>query len=301
MGWLINQMVVMRQGLYWPKPSTPLERFWPDPARGIFLVTYPRSGTTWLSCIAAELLFQKSPKNLTEISSFVPDVHDLPEKSTVPAAKQYLVKSHFPLNSIHGFPPYGDYRKVIYLIRDPRDVMLSYHRYVRAESNYLGNLKEFAMDWVAGRIWPCSWQEHVNSWLAPRLGTAPFELTLIRYEDFVADPVGQTEVLAEVLGADVGLARIKEIVADTTPKSMREREIKGKKESPTLNFIGPAKAGNWKQLQSEDDAVSILEEFARDAMRFGGYLCNGVETHRELASLSEQFGDARTKSSLQFV
>jgi hypothetical protein len=55
-------------------------------------------------CIAAELLFQKSPKNLTEISSFVPDVHDLPEKSTVPAANQYLVKSHFPLNSIHGFP-----------------------------------------------------------------------------------------------------------------------------------------------------------------------------------------------------
>jgi Sulfotransferase domain len=264
---------------------TPLERFWPDPARSIFLVTYPRSGTTWLSCIAAELLFQKSPKNLTEISSFVPDVHDLPEKSTVPAANQYLVKSHFPLNSIHGFPPYGDYRKVIYLIRDPRDVMLSYHRYVRAESNYLGNLKEFAMDWVAGRIWPCSWQEHVNSWLAPRLGTVPFELTLLRYEDFVADPVGQTEVLAEVLGADVGLARIKEIVADTTPKSMREREIKGKKESPTLNFIGPAKAGNWKQLQSEDDAVSILEEFARDAMRFGGYLCEGMETHRELASL----------------
>src|ERR1700757_2049423 len=92
--------------------------------------------------------------------------------------------------------------------------------------------------------------------------------------------------------------------ASTWPRDhfcMREREIKGKKESPTLNFIGPAKAGNWKQLQSEDDAVSILEEFARDAMRFGGYLCEGVETNRELASLSEQFGDARTKSSFQFV
>jgi hypothetical protein len=83
--------------------------------------------------------------------------------------------------------------------------------------------------------------------------------------------------LSELLGdpkrfASLGLARIKEIVADTTPKFMREREIKGKKGSPTLNFIGPAKAGNWKQLQSEDDAVSILEEFAHDAMQLGGYL-----------------------------
>lgn len=268
----MNRIAAMRRRLHWP--SIGPERFRPDPARSIFLVTYPRSGTTWLSCIAAELLFQISPKNLTEINSFVPDVHDLPEKSAVPAASQYLVKSHSPLNlnPVHAFPPEGDYRKVIYLIRDPRDIMLSYHRYMQSEWNYQGNLKEFAMDWVAGRIWPCSWQEHVNSWLAPRLGTAPFELTLLRYEDFIADPVGQTEVLAKVLDADVGLARIKEIVADTTPKSMREREIKGKKEKPALNFIGPAKAGNWKQLQSENDAISILEEFAHDAMRLAGYL-----------------------------
>ena len=272
---LMNRVAAISQRLRRPEPSTPPERFWPDPVRTIFLVTYPRSGTTWISCVAAELLFQISPKNLTEINSFVPDVHDLPEKSAVPVASQYLVKSHFPLliNPVHGFPPYGDYRRVIYLIRDPRDVMLSYHRYVRCVSNYPGNLKEFAMDWIAGRIWPCSWQEHVNSWLTPRLTTAPFELTILRYEDFVADPIGQTGVLAKVLGLDVERARIKEIVADTSPNSMREREIKGKKEVPELNFIGPAKAGNWKQLQSEEDraAISIFEEFARDAMQRGGY------------------------------
>jgi hypothetical protein len=257
--------------------SPPLpERFWPDPARDIFLVTYPRSGTTWISCVAAELLFAISPENLLEIRSFVPDVHVLPEKSAVPVANRYLVKSHFPFNSVHGFgfPPYSDYRRVIYLIRDPRDIMLSYHRYVRSLSNYSGDLKEFAMDWIAGRIWPCSWQEHVNSWLAPRLRTAPFELTLFRYEDFVTDAIGQTEILAKVLGVDVGRARIEEIVTDTSPHSMRERETKVKDMTcPDFNFIGPAKAGNWKQLQSKDDrdAIAILEEFARDTMQQAGY------------------------------
>jgi hypothetical protein len=60
--------------------------------------------------VAAELLFQISPKSLTEIASIVPDVHALLEKSAVPAASQYLVKSLFPLN---GAPPFGDYRRVI--------------------------------------------------------------------------------------------------------------------------------------------------------------------------------------------
>ena len=264
-------MVSLSHRLRGKETSASPEKFRPDAERDIFLVTYPRSGTTWISCVAAELLFQISPKNLTEIDSIVPDVHVLPEKSAVPVANQYLVKSHFPLN---GAPPFGEYRRVIYLVRDPRDVMLSYHRYVQFLSKYPGDLKEFSMDWVAGRIWPCSWQEHVNSWLAPRSRTAPFELTVFRYEDFAADPIGQTEILAKVLGVDVKRARIEEIVTDTSPDSMRERESKGKNGiGPEFRFVGAAKAGNWKQLQSGDDrdAISILEEFAREPMERTGY------------------------------
>jgi Sulfotransferase domain len=259
---------VFSSGRNQPQPKL----FTPVAARDIFLVTYPRSGTTWISCIAAGLLFQNTPNSLTEIDSLVPCVHALPEKSAVPAAKQYLIKSHLPLNLEM---PSRAYRRVIYLIRDPRDVMLSYHRYVRFLSKYPGDLKEFAMDWVAGRIWPCSWQEHVNSWLAPRLRRAPFELMVLRYEDFIADPIGQTEILAKILGMDPKRARIEEIVAGTTPDSMRKREVKGNAGiSPDLNFIGPAKAGNWKGLQSQDDrdAISILEEFAHAAMQRNGYM-----------------------------
>jgi hypothetical protein len=69
-------------------------------------------------------------------------------------------------------------------------------------------------------------------------------------------------------------ARIEEIVAAASPDSMREREKNGKNGiDPKFNFIGPAKVKNWKQLHSGDDrdAISILEEFARDAMQRGGY------------------------------
>lgn len=248
------------------------EQFRPDAERDIFLVTYPRSGTTWISCIAAELLFHASPKSMSEIGSFVPDLHDLPKKSIVRVASWYLVKSHLPLNRT---PPFGQYRRVVYLIRDPRDVVLSHHRYSRFLSNYRGNLKEFAMDWVAGRIWPCSWQEHVNSWLAPRSRIMPIELAVLRYEDFVADPIGQTGALAKVLGVDAERAQIEEIVGDTSADSMRERERKGNSGiTPDFKDVDAAKPGNWKQLKAKDDqdAISIVEEFAHDAMQRVGYL-----------------------------
>lgn len=56
---------------------------------------------------------------------------------------------------------------------------------------------------------------------------------------------------------------------------MRKREIKGNSGiSSKFIDVGPAKAGNWKQLQSGDDhdAVSIVEEFAQDAMPRVGYV-----------------------------
>src|SRR5215469_7426284 len=85
------------------------EKFHPDAVRDIFLVTYPRSGTTWISCVAAELLFQISPGSFTEVASIVPDVHALPDRSAVPEANQYIVKSHLPLTANR---PFGEYRRI---------------------------------------------------------------------------------------------------------------------------------------------------------------------------------------------
>ncbi|HET6376579.1 MAG TPA: sulfotransferase domain-containing protein [Methylocella sp.] len=247
------------------------EKFAPDPARDIFLVTYPRSGTTWISCVAAGLMFRISPDSLTEIDSIVPDVHALPAKSAVPPASCYLVKSHLPFNLAL---PSASYRRVIYLVRDPRDVLLSYHRYSQFLSHYEGGLKEFAMDWVAGRIWPCSWQEHVHSWLAPRSPAADFDLSVFHYEDFITDPKGQIRALAQALGVDTDEAWIGEIVSDTSAQAMRMRESRGKNGiGPEFQFIGAAKAESWKErLTGEDyDAISMVEEFTRGAMLRAGY------------------------------
>ena len=231
------------------------EIFIPDAGRDVFLVTYPRSGTTWVSCIAASLMFGVSPRSLTEIDSLIPDIHALPKKSLVPNSNRYLVKSHLPLT---GAPPFGEYRRVVYLIRDPRDVLFSYYRFALSQYDYTGDVSAFAGDWVCGRIWPGSWQEHVASWLGPRTGGAPFELTLLRYEDFVAEPMQSSIKLAQALELDVSKDRLGRAIADSSPEMMRKREANGASGArPGLKFIGSATAGAWKEKLAGADMDAI--------------------------------------------
>jgi hypothetical protein len=246
-------------------------RFIPDVERDTFLVTYPRSGTTWISCIVAELMFGVSPTSLQTVTRFVPDIHDLPVQSNVPPASRYLVKSHLPLRQ---FLPSVEYRRVIYLIRDPRDTLLSYHRYVMARYNYQKDFLTFVNETLCGRTWPCSWQEHVNSWLGPRAKQSPLELSYLRYEDFVQDPLGAASRLADLLELNVSRRRIAEVISATTPEMMRKKE----EFDPIfprsgLKFIGSATSGTWKQNAIGSDApiFDLIEQHAGTTMARFGY------------------------------
>jgi hypothetical protein len=246
-------------------------RFVPDASRDIFLVTYPRSGTTWISCIAAELMFNVTPRSMTEVHHLVPDIYALPRRASVPFAQQYLIKSHEPLR---GSSAYGDYRRVIYLMRDPRDVMLSYHRFAAAVFNYRGDLSAFARDWVCGRIWPGSWQEHINSWLGPCSNPRTFNLDILRYEDFISDPINHSLKLAGLLGVPASRERVANVIADTSPDAMRRRAAAGNPGAPAgFKAVGAATSGSWKKIigGEHEQAIQVLEEFTADTMRRFGY------------------------------
>ncbi|HXC29667.1 MAG TPA: sulfotransferase domain-containing protein [Stellaceae bacterium] len=246
-------------------------RFVPEVKRDTFLVAFPRSGSTWISCIATELMFGTSPRNIQNVTSFVPDVHDLPVESRVPDAPSYLVKSHLPRREPL---PAGEYRRVIYLIRDPRDALLSYHRYVTARYQYTGNLRNFVVDTLCGRTWPCSWQEHVNSWLGPRDDSAPLKLNFLRYEDFIEDPVSATTQLADLLDLNVSRGQIADAIAASSPAKMREKENYDPvfPRSP-LRFIGPATAGSWKAraVGADVEIFDLIQEYAGPTMARFGY------------------------------
>jgi len=104
----------------------------------IFIVGYPKSGHTWFRNLVASLIYGVDTENTPYpiIQALVPDV-----STTIPLPPYYrryatptFFKSHMP--------PQPGYRRVVYLLRDGRDVLVSYYHYLaavkRLNTDFLG-------------------------------------------------------------------------------------------------------------------------------------------------------------------
>src|ERR1700685_1517671 len=84
-----------------------------------FLVSFPRSGNTWIRFLIANLLNPGIEVSFTNIERLIPDTASKSSRTMKREARPRIIKSH----------EYFDvrYPKVIYIVRDPRDVALSYY------------------------------------------------------------------------------------------------------------------------------------------------------------------------------
>jgi hypothetical protein len=237
----------------------------------VFLVSFPRSGSTWLRAAAAEMMFGTSGQSLADLDRFVPDVHvKIPQDEVAPGGF-HLVKSHWPRCRREGAMRY---RRVVYLVRDPRDVVLSHDRYLRQIGQFDGDFDAFLTEWLHGRIFPCSWSEHVLSWMGDAGQADDCDKIVVRYENLVERPVETLARVAGFLRLDCNEGRLRQIVERTSPQRMRRKEQKGMRahlQVAGLEFIGPARADQWQGRLTEDQVRRIVESAGR-AMVCAGYL-----------------------------
>src|SRR5467141_466425 len=83
----------------------------------VFLVSYPKSGNTWTRFLVANLVYPEKNPDFSNINELIPDPEAMHKRDLERAARPRLIKSH------QYFDP--RYPKVIYIVRDPRDVVLS--------------------------------------------------------------------------------------------------------------------------------------------------------------------------------
>lgn len=170
----------------------------PEPSRGrrstvvhdddTFLVSYPRSGNAWLRRLIAAVQDPTRDIDVAHIEQWVPDIY-----AVGPALEHYprprIMKSHERFDSA--------YPRVIYLVRDGRDVAVSYYNLSRTLGGFEGAFSDFLERFLSGAGLPFgSWASHVESWLD---GLDPKRL-LIRYEDLHRDPAVVLGRVTEHLG-----------------------------------------------------------------------------------------------------
>ena len=163
-------------------------------------------------------------------------------------------------------------KRAIYILRDPRDVAVSYYRYLHGLGKYESDLDAFLADWLTCRIWPCSWREHVASWIGGSLKSTRDELLIIRYEDLIHDPQDHVRAIAQYLGYPLNRSRLNDVLVKTTSDEMRRKEKAGMRKSERANgfqFIGSAKAGSWRDSLSERQEALISESLGTVMGQFG--------------------------------
>jgi hypothetical protein len=222
-----------------------------------FLVSYPKSGNTWVRFLLANLLYPDETVGFSNINRLLPAPGVSSKRFLRNLPRPRILKSHEPFDV--------RFRKVIYLVRDPRDVAVSeYHfdlkkRYIDSDIS----LEQFVTRFIAGQTSSYgSWWEHAASWIAARQGNPAF--LLVRYEDLLADSIRETARIAEFLGIQAGPERLKDAVERSSADRMRKLEQQQsdqwtgtKNTRKEIPFVRAATSGGWKEILPRHSAEEI--------------------------------------------
>lgn len=231
----------------------------------VFLVSYPKSGNTWIRFIIANLIKTDPDEEIDfhSAAKYIPElgVHDH-FLSDLPSPR--IIKSHQLFNEC--------FESVIYIIRDPRDVYISYYHYLK--KRLPGNLS-FSDFLREKKISPSRWHTHVESWI-----DMPNVKHLLRYEDLLVNPEAEITKLLNSLDGKIRFTSsdVSEAVEKSSFSNMKKIEQeKGRyflsehAQKTATPFVRKGVHGDWKSYFSESDEDFLLEE-AGDLMRRFGYI-----------------------------
>lgn len=230
-----------------------------------FLTSYPRSGNTWARFILANLLDPEA-SDYTAIRRSVPDIYKESVRDIDGRSSPRILKSHEP------FDP--RYPRVVYLVRDPRAVAVSYFHQQKRFGLIPADtpIDRFVALFIDGRADGFgSWSDHVESWINTH-GRRGDRFFLVRYEDLHRDGVKQVAGLARFLGLDKSDAVVERAFERSSLERMRElerAEMRGEELPKHTTYVRRG-GSSWRDELPDELATKIAAAFG-DTMTKLGY------------------------------
>jgi len=181
-------------------------------AKDVFIVGYPKSGNTWFQNLAAGVVHgvipEFAPPTLT-YHELIPDVH----------LKRFYKRYSTPMFFKSHHLPKPEYRRVIYLLRDGRDAMVSYYHYLAALQRQIDFLQ---MIKTGEGLFPGKWHDHVEAWLA---NPYQADIMILRYEDLKTNTVEQLERFCAFLGIQRERSFLEMMARSASFENLRKKEV----------------------------------------------------------------------------
>ena len=269
----------------------------------IWLASYPKSGTTWLRAFLHNyILAPDAPwpiDRLTELSvgesgasryrrhdprpaslysiAEVQRMRPLVHRDIAAAARGHVfVKTHNASLLVAGVPLLTPdvTAGAIYLVRDPRDVALSFSRHLgRAVDETIAFMAdpEAATGGTDVKVYErlASWSVHVHYWTR---NPNPL-LLVLRYEDMVADPARCFGAVIRFLGQEPPPERLARAIAFSSFEELRAQEKRARfvEQPPEADapFFRVGRPGQWRDLLTPEQRLRIERDHGEVMRRFG--------------------------------
>ena len=183
------------------------------PSGQFFLVSFPNSGRTWLMYMLRSILREAGKENL-----YIEDTHDCSEIIIEDGTRQ---DPHLIFNFTNRFRFLRS--KVIFLARDPRDIITSnFHQVTnRSKNPFKFNSKS---EFVRHEVYGFKRVIHFfNIWYNNR--KKPQDFLLVKYENLLQNTLDLNKII-DFLNLDISEESIKRIYQESSASKMRKKEKK---------------------------------------------------------------------------
>ncbi|KAM7296013.1 sulfotransferase ssu-1-like [Ixodes scapularis] len=201
------------------------------PAPGdVFIVSYPKCGTTWLQHIVYSIFNGRAPPgNRMGILREMPFLEMQGVESIKDMPRPGAIKTHMPFQ----FQPYSKDAKYLYITRNPYDCCVSFFYHTKGLPHYNfadGTFDEFFEMFIEGKVDTGDYFDNLLSWYEHRNDPNVLFLT---YEDLKEDTAAWVLKIAHFLGEEYGIKlranprALDEVIEQTNMVSMRKHVNKG--------------------------------------------------------------------------
>ena len=273
----------------------------------IWLASYPKSGNTWVRMFLKSYFMESDEKFSLEKSisdNFKPQ--GFPDQKILEELKvdyykfeeiaknwetmqDYLnlnnetnfVKTHNAMCTVgsYKFTSHKNTKGAIYIVRDPRDILVSYSNYLN--ENIDETLKTMLSDhsYEAGEFKNIiykkslmgSWSSHYNSWKKYKSR----DTIIIKYEDMVCNTYDTflrvLNYLNKLTNLEINETKMIDAIKQTSFENLKNLELtEGFKENPSTNpFFRNGKVGEWKKKLDKEQVQKIEKAFKIEMIELG--------------------------------
>jgi Sulfotransferase domain len=245
--------------------------------RDVFVAAYARTGSVWLRFLLYEILAH-DPATFDVVNRNIPDVGGHGRSLALLPSGGRVLKTHEPYRK--------EYAKAIYMVRDPRDVILSEYAFYKQSRRIDYTFDEFFHLFLQGKSNGYGpWAGHVRSWLRSPIAENK-NLLVIRFEDLKKQTESSLGRIVNFLGVEADTLTIRRAIANNTVARMREKET----EHPQLvtreghHYIRSGSVGGWRENLSHAE-VKLIEQHAGEVLAQMGYESAASRTESQFTAL----------------